>query len=711
MRARGGYLLLLFPLLVLGPPLAGCGDEEPAGGGGSTSWPDEYGAPPQQLELAESPEGTGGKADGAGVAGPQRAWDTGQYAVWTPTRQWTDVTPEAGLAWGANSGLNWEEKYSAWVASLPKRPAVAGYTTFSITNPQGVTLPAPVLECAEVAIFLRITFAAWYRLPFFLEAADAQGRIFLGHFGFRRANGNIYNSSPTYQTLYQDHTATWRTGQPWPSDSRLASRGLYGGGDEVSFLPQVDGKPALAGAYFDALFLDKRVGHFLLVALAWFGSIHLADPANTYNLKPEAIRPGDVLLERWQRKGIGHTIPVMQVEHLEEDRFEVAIATGSMPRRQPVWEEGNDVVWYFTASEMGGPGTNSDGDAYAALGGGLKRWRSALRSGSQYKNSYMPEDQANWINSNNLEAIAARPARFQQLLGEMTPEVARDIALSRIASERAKLMDHPSSCSSRTRREDAFEDLYEVMTEHFGMDQNAIDATYRELDDYVFAELEYNKSRSCCWNSTTRAMYEIIMAYNRELQEQAEIDGQCVEPVVFKGRDRGAAGDGFQLFRQYAESIGRGSEWVAWSQDEPCPQAQTVNDIEVEHAWTPWCEIDHEGGGNGSGATCAGHQTIGQARTLTPGQLVQGRVCSGDSNWYAVELGRNARLAVVLRFSHAEGDLDLELTNASGIVLGQSAGTSNVESITLDLARGSYRIHVYGYSGAQASYTLKAELQ
>ncbi|MBM4321143.1 MAG: hypothetical protein FJ125_14640, partial [Deltaproteobacteria bacterium] len=309
---------LILPLFSLAALPCGCGEEEGTGTGGpGDAWPEEYGSPPQELDAVPMPDGSSGKTDGAGVAGPQVAWDTSSHAVWKVSRQWTEVSAEPGLAWPASSGLDWEQKYSAWVASLPKIAAHNGYTTFSLTNPQGQTLPAPVLECAEVAIFLRAIFAAWHRLPFFLEAADRQGRLFLGHFGFRRADGTIYASSPKYQTLYQDHTTSWRAGQPWPSDSKLVARGLYGGGDEVPFLPVVNGQPARAGAYFDKQFLDKRVGHFLLVALAWFGSAHLADQANMYHLKPEAIRPGDVLLERWQRRGIGHTIPITRVIRLE----------------------------------------------------------------------------------------------------------------------------------------------------------------------------------------------------------------------------------------------------------------------------------------------------------------------------------------------------------------------------------------------------------
>ena len=77
----------------------------------------------------------------------------------------------------------------------------------------------------------------------------------------------------------------------------------------------------------------------MLLALSWFGSIHLADGANMYHIKADQARSGDVLLLRWQRRGIGHTVPVMRVSKEADDRLEIAVATGSMPRRYPKWEE------------------------------------------------------------------------------------------------------------------------------------------------------------------------------------------------------------------------------------------------------------------------------------------------------------------------------------------------------------------------------------
>lgn len=64
------------------------------------------------------------------------------------------------------------------------------------------------------------------------------------------------------------------------------------------------------GADLDEVHLNKRAGYFTVLALDYLGSMNLADSANTYNIVPDTLRAGDVLVERWQRSGIGHTLVV-----------------------------------------------------------------------------------------------------------------------------------------------------------------------------------------------------------------------------------------------------------------------------------------------------------------------------------------------------------------------------------------------------------------
>ena len=477
-------------------------------------------------------------------------------AVWNVKNQWEDDDTSnakaAGLSWGENSGMNWDEKYRSWVNSLPK--IQANRPTFLLTTPWGREIQAPALECAEVAIFLRVTFASWYHLPFFLEARDNKGRVFAGHFGMRRSNG-VYlhlKNAKDFSNMADDI----RSGAAqWPTDPVLAARKIAGSFDDAQ--PALNGKHA--GAYFDEIFLNKKVGFFLMTTLAFFGSVNLADSRNTYNLKPEAISPGDVLLERWKKEGIGHTLIVARSKKVE-DHLEVELMSGSMPRRQPVWESPGASKRYFGIEETGG-------GEYKTFGGGLKRWRVAKNLQGRWTNIVMPKDRDSWINSSNFDAIAKRLETFEELLVELTPEKKKEVLLGVIESKREHLREHPASCSARIAREEAFESLYELMDEEFGTNRTETDAKFRILEDEVFAELDYGVSKTCCWNRTTADMYEIIMQLNIKQQEAAQA---CVEPTVFKNRDDNS--DGFELFREFAVSIGQESAWQTWSEDESCTQ-------------------------------------------------------------------------------------------------------------------------------------------
>ncbi len=514
-------------------------------------------------------------------------------AVWEVRNQWFDVdtadAKKAGLAWEANSGLDWEHKFNAWIDSLERttRSGAAYGETYKIVTPWGTKLDAPALECAESAMFLRVTFASWYGLPFFMEAVDGnRKRVYFGHFGVRTEDG-IYPTMPSFKTRYPDYSnqaAAVIGGAAWPSDTNLAKRTLAGGRDDLQ--PMI-GDDAHAGAYFDKLFLNKRVGYYLLIHLAFLGSANLADPANMYNITPESIEPGDVLVERWQRQGIGHVLIVMDVRKLGEQVvddvtlpiLEAELASGSMPRRQPVWDNPNGSKRYFTMEETGG------GD-YVDFGGGIKRWRTPVLKSGRWTGVVLDEDFGDFIPTTQKSELSERPERFNLILKTLTNTQKLGALGEIIEAKRQHLREYPASCSARINREKAFDDLY-IVGESMGLSRADIDRDYRALEDYVFAELEYSQSKTCCWNSSTAGMYDIVMQYN-ELRINNPEASECSMPAVFKAE---GAGDGFDQFRSYAESIDRGDEWVAWRADETCPQANTRADVEVDHSWTDFCDI------------------------------------------------------------------------------------------------------------------------
>jgi len=669
---------------------------------------EDYGKP--MLGEVEAP----GKEDSAnGRAGLPASVDDADAVVWEVRNQWTDTDTDearrAGIAWPADSGLTWDEKYAAWIESMPRIEGHSGwYDTFELTTPWGKTVPAPSLECAETSIFLRVAFASWYGLPFYMEAVNGRdGRLYFGHFGALTSSGQRYNNTPNYKTRYEDfsHLNAEEALRDWPSDSRLRSRSIYGtSADDQPFL----GPDAEAGAYFDEVFLNKRVGHFLVLLLSYFGSINLADSNNTFNLVPSAIQPGDTLLERWQRRGIGHTLVLKHVERLESGGLEAELVSGSMPRRQPKWEDAPTSKRSFTLAETGGVGTNSDGQAYWRLGGGIKRWRIAQVINGRYRNVVLPEYRDLWIPNWDQEGIQARPAQFEELLGEVSPEQKREVILQTIEDKRQHLRQYPASCSARIGREEAFAELYTINQEQFGMTPAETDAEFRTLEDYVFAELEYQQSKTCCWNSTTAAMYEIIMDLNRT-RVLDESTGTCNEPVVFMNRD-----GGYDVFRDHAVSLDRGDEWVPWSEDEPCAQRDVVDDTEAPHAWAPFCDVrdavlDVTPSDPGCADAFSANDSRATAAPVDAGSYGALAVCEETSDWYRIEVPAGGTLDVLVEFSHADGDIDLGVYDDAGTQLDNSASIEDRESVSAvndSGATASLFVEVFGFQGVSNSYDM-----
>ena len=645
-----------------------------------------------------------GKEDAVTERGP-RIGSGADTEVWRVTRQWTDVDAEAGLAWDADSGLDWEEKYDAWVSSLQTEPRHNGSgQTFVLTTPYGDrTFHAPTLECAEVALFLRATFAAWHHLPFYVEGWDSNSRqaLYAGHFGFVNASGERVGRFPRFRTAYSDYEGDWSEGDAWPSDSRLRSYRL-GDDDGMEWL----GEGLGAGAYFDEMFLNKRAGYFLRLILLYFGSANLADGANMFHVQPEATAAGDILVHRWQRRGIGHVMPIFRVERHASDAIEVTIASGSMPRREPVWEEPNRARSSLTSQYGGGAGESSDGP-YAALGGGVRRWRQARQVDGRWRNQVPVRDRDIYIDSDDHEAVGARPARFGEILRTLSLTERRDVALQGIEAAREHLRNYPASCAARIRREDAFDTLYEVMQES-GQSRSQVDATYRTLEDYVYAALVYDASRTCCWNRSTAVMHGIIMDYADAEQVAAEENAMCMQPTVFR-----AETTGYSRWADYAASRDQAADWADWSEDETCAQRDVAEDsVDADRAGSSFCELDIEPADPTdpvdpdpmpieAGCDPVGGGSFETASTLNYNTTLSASVCSGDDDWYRVD--SESAVTVRIEFSNAEGDLDMELVGFDGEVIDTSASVSDMEELA---GTGPFYVRVYGYSGAANAYTI-----
>ncbi len=678
------WVRLVIAVSVVSLSLAACSSDADPG-----NPDDEWG-----MDGALSPTPAPGKDDSQNRRGLLVATDTSRTQVWTARNKWEDTSTtaasKAGLAWPANSGLTWDAKFGAWLRSLPITTSADGsYQTVIITTPWGKQLPSPALECAEMSLFLRITFAAWYELPWFMESVDSGGkRVYFGHNGVRTASGR-YASAPEFAIKYKDYSASTTWQQSWPTDATLRAKKVAGGDD---IQPAVGG--AGFGAYLDEIHLNKRAGYFTVMALDYLGSMNLADAANTYNIVPDTVRPGDMLLERWQKDGIGHTLVVKDVVVLGESNYDVTLISGSMPRRQGKKESGVAAKSYFTSDYTGGPGQDYDGDDYAKLGGGAKRWRVTKNVGGYWTNTWMSADEASWINSTDYAAIAARPARFAQILGQVSPDQQKTELLAEIDDARAHLRQYPASCSARERREQAFRDLYDLSARTWGTSQDAIDRQYRQPDDYIFEELVYSQSKTCCWDSSTADMYAVVMDFERNEEAQAAAAGTCVAPTVFMAQPGG--GDGYQRWASFASASGRGAAWKAWTEDETCAQRGALADTVQSTPATDFCAL---GGAGGCTDPLEPDDSLGAAKSVGVGTTAGLRICGGDEDWFAVSGNRTVRI----QFTSSAGDLDLAAYDASGTQLAISQGTSDSEQVALP-AGG--RVRVYGYNGATNAYTL-----
>jgi hypothetical protein len=429
------------------------------------------------------------------------------------------------------------------------------------------------------AAHARTTFAAWYHLPIYFVSYEHNTAVYFGHFGVR-TSGGAWSRAPRFHDELADYSnmAPAEYQSRWPRDEQLRKLSVMAD-DEPTFL----GKGTHVGAYLDEIHLNKRAARLVYFVMLYLGSANLADGRNTYNLTPEALRTGDVLLYRRATRGSGHTMVIVRAQPLPSGKLQAEDVYGNEPPAQPLWEGPGEARRNFTSDEGGGPSKNSAGEIYSHIGGGLKRFRVAKNLRGMWTNTFMAKDEASWINDTDFQRIGARPAQFDTLLGELDPMVQRDLLISVIAQKRQHLRESPASCAARERREAAFSDLYSLMGEKFNLSRDDVDRRYRLREDYVFAPLDYLKSRTCCWNTSTPAMYDIIMAYDKA---HATNGSMCVPPAVFQ-----ASAGGYEPFASFARSIGRGAEWGSWRADEDCPQQANLNDTPLDRFVTPWCEI------------------------------------------------------------------------------------------------------------------------
>lgn len=539
--------------------------------------------------------------------------------VWSVKHKWTDRAP---------SGKTYEEDYVEWVSGLRRTNGFRYGQTLMFATPAGASyqkeLGAPTLECADTALFARAMYSALNHLPFYVKSDD----LYAGHFGFIKKDGSAHPWGANFKN-YKDYESTWHAGDAWPTDSRL--RGMhvesYKSGDET-FVESSPGTKGGDGAWFDEFFLNKRVGYFLLKLVDMFGSINLAEEKNLFHIKPEATRPGDALLHRHGKyAAIGHTLFVYQSRTVRPGRMEIEVVSGSMPARQASWEPHYQSRGYFLSHHAGGeefvqeckpeysldyedktkckkeigtttrasgaecpsgyvkhswdetkcvkysivPSENTD---LRKMGGGIRRFRTPVLQNGRWMNIVPASASSVYIPDTNLQAIGDRVKQFEELLSLGTPEERKTAAVATIESYREYIRNAPSTCSKRTAREDAFQELYRAYSDLGEYDHAKIDKDHRTLEDYVFSELDYDLSKTCCWNSTKREHYDTIMKWAQAEMKKAQNNNTCAAPPVFKAQ---GPGDGYEGVRAFAKANNLPFP-AAWTEDETCKAKAVAED-------------------------------------------------------------------------------------------------------------------------------------
>ena len=175
--------------------------------GCTTDDPDGPTADGDETETLD-PGGPLGKEDSAGVPSLPVTGDYASTQAWTVANQWEDTTTaeakKAGMAWGENSGLTWDQKFSLWVGSFQQVESIEGwFKTIAISTPFQKAVNGPKVDCADLSLLLRITFAAWYRLPIYFVGYDGNTPIYFGHFGVRTEAGK-WSEAPSFGAQFAD---------------------------------------------------------------------------------------------------------------------------------------------------------------------------------------------------------------------------------------------------------------------------------------------------------------------------------------------------------------------------------------------------------------------------------------------------------------------------------------------------------------------------
>ena len=517
-----------------------------------------------------------GKADSAGIPALPVHGDYTATQAWVVTNQWEDTdTPDAraaGIAWSANSGLTWDQKYAAWVGSLQQIPTLDNtFTTVTISTPFGKSVPGPKLDCADLAILLRMSFAAWYHLPFYLSPTTTTRRStsVTSACARRPARGTSTSNWSKYADYeHRRRRSTRRTGPRTRRCARAAS--------PRATTCRTSG-PARARARSSTRSTsNKRAARLILFTQAFLGSHNMVDSQNTYNLVPEALphrRRADVRARADRRRPHDDR----HARHaLAPGSLQAEAIYGNDPPAQPAWQDPAETKSLFTDDEGGGPSLNTAYGGmtpYSHLNGGLKRLRVAKEKHGYWVNTWMDADEASWINDTDYDAIAARPARFAELLGSSDPAVERDQLLAAIAEKRAYLPRSPGVVR-RARR--SRERVREALHADAGQLRHDARDGRRAVphDDRGLRRSRRSTTRTRARAAGTRRLRDVRPHHGVRAAAAGERRRAASSRPIFK-----LTANSYDPFAAFATQTGQASRGCRWTADESCAQAARPHDV------------------------------------------------------------------------------------------------------------------------------------
>jgi hypothetical protein len=570
---------------------------------------------------------------------PKIEWDHLNGSAWQVKNQWTDRSTEsamkAGLAWMANSGLSWEEKYREWLRRLPINidQVIQNSTqrdpleSFELVNPQGKRVKIPALYPSQLILLLRASFASFYHLPFVLIAqrnqslTDQQANateeevlkhslVYFGHFGLKGLYGNIEDSANF--SAFFDHSAEYEKTEIWKQDLMLRQQAFALGDDVFSMLAtdfnrlQEDenikkipnGQVVKIGEFLDDFFCNKRTAHWMLYLLRYFSIEHIQDDYHSVQIDGQNLTQGDILLIKSDRL-YGYWIK--QADRFQE-QLDLRLAVSSRQGEAILSSNDSKHLVNIDLNYLGLQQTIESQNDYNPFNfnpywlptflyaGGFKRMTFPTVHQGYWLNSIQDEEMDFSLSSQNIVQLKERTNQLNQLTQENNQVVQStplEQLLNQIRDIRQKIRKEPSRCELRTQREVLFESLYELLFD-YGYSRERVDEEFRLFEDFVFQMLE-NNSKTCCWHyealaDQTETWGDSILKIAKSMMDHGEEISYCYDVPKFMTED-----GHYAIWEAKAEELNL--FWPDWDSSAACVYANHIDTIK-EQGTLEWCLLE-----------------------------------------------------------------------------------------------------------------------